>query len=98
VCATYALGRSGLSCRVYAARACANVTKPDAKYWYQTKLIIMSDGSDGMQNPDELPSDPGRRKPRTARTPAERLSAVQEKNRRAQKRFRERQKVRPFLK
>ena len=34
------------------------------------------------------------RKPRMTRTPVERLAAVQEKNRRAQKRFRERQKVR----
>ena len=34
------------------------------------------------------------RKPRSARTPTERLQAVQEKNRRAQKRFRERQKAR----
>lgn len=37
------------------------------------------------------------RKPRSARTPAERLQAVQEKNRRAQKRFRERQKVHAWL-
>ena len=69
---------------------------PLAKHITGGQQLKMSDGSDGMQNPDELaPSDPGRRKPRTARTPAERLSAVQEKNRRAQKRFRERQKVRP---
>ena len=52
--------------------------------------------ADTSEFSEEAPlEDAGRRKPRTARTPAERLSAVQEKNRRAQKRFRERQKVRP---
>ena len=48
-------------------------------------------GADGSPSYDE--ENAGNRKPRMTRTPQERISAVQEKNRRAQKRFRERQKV-----
>lgn len=48
-------------------------------------------GADGSPSNDDEKA--GNWKPRMTRTPEERLSAVQEKNRRAQKRFRERQKV-----